>query len=600
MNYKHFLSKSNNLKNKNCYRLESKKKKGHNFLFFSAASVAVLTGLFTLILDTDGAVPQVSENIAENTSQNTIALPAKNISSSSHGQSIPLDLPEIGYGSEILSESVTYIEAKIEAKLSEPQATQESLKQALSLLEPPKSERTKQKSLEESLSLTDLSEEIAVNSSDARQTINAATLKAQSAAITSVHSLTKQEDLSKQQINESVTASILKKVTAPETVTHQDLTRLSPAKTTKTTTVIVKSGDTLSAIFKRLSLSAGTLHRIVNSSKQAKQLTRIKPGQKLIITFDDSNEFQSLRYDLDRVDTLIINKETDNTKFITLIESKEIDVKQQFSTATISNSLFAAGNKAGLSSAMIMKLAQLFGWDIDFALDIRKGDSFAVLFEEKYIDDKKIGNGDILSAEFVNRGKIFKAIRYTDASGHTDYYSEDGLSMRKAFLRSPVEFSRISSRFSSGRKHPVLNKIRAHKGVDYAASRGTPIKSVGDGKVIFKGRKGGYGRVVILQHGSKYTTLYAHMKSYNRKIKQGSRIKQGQIIGYVGSSGLATGPHLHYEFRMNGVHRNPLTVPLPSASPIAKKYRNDFQNTADTMISQLKSRKMETVALTEQ
>lgn len=587
MNYKHFLNKSNSLKNKNCYRLESKKKKGHNFLFFSAASVAILTGLFTLFLDTDGKVSQVLEQTVENTSKNTFALPAKNISSSSHEQNIPLDLPEIGYGTEVLSESVSYFETKIEtkteAKLSEAQATQESFKQALSLQESPESELTKRKTLEESLSLTDLSEEIAVNSSD-----------------TSTPSLAKQEDLSKQQINESVTASILKKVTAPETVTHQDLTGLSPAKISKTKTVIVKSGDTLSAIFKRLSLSAGTLHRIVNSSKQAKQLTRIKPGQKLIITFDDSNGFQSLRYDLDRVDTLIINKDTDNAKFVTLIESKEIDVKQQFATATISNSLFASGNKAGLSSAMIMKLAQLFGWDIDFALDIRKGDSFAVLFEEKYINDKKIGNGDILSAEFVNRGKTFKAIRYTDASGHTDYYSEEGLSMRKAFLRTPVEFSRISSRFSSGRKHPVLNKIRAHKGVDYAASRGTPIKSVGDGKVIFKGRKGGYGRVIILQHGSKYTTLYAHMKSYNRKIKKGSRVKQGQIIGYVGSSGLATGPHLHYEFRMNGVHRNPLTVPLPSASPIAKKYRNDFQNTADTMISQLKSRKTATVALKEQ
>ena len=329
-------------------------------------------------------------------------------------------------------------------------------------------------------------------------------------------------------------------------------------------------------------------------------MTRIKPGQRLIITFNESNQFKSLQYDLDRVDTLIINKESDNTKIVTRIESKEIDVKHQFATGTITNSLFASGNKAGLSSAMIMKLAQLFGWDIDFALDIRKGDSFAVLFEEKYIDDKKIGHGNILSAEFVNRGKIFKAIRYTDASGHTDYYSEKGLSMRKAFLRTPVEFSRISSRFSGSRKHPVLNRIRAHKGVDYAASRGTPIKAVGDGKVIFKGRKGGYGRVLILQHGSKYTTLYAHMKSYNRKIKKGSRVEQGQIIGYVGSSGLATGPHLHYEFRVNGVHRNPLTVPLPSASPIAKKYRSDFKNTADTMISQLKSRKLETIALTEQ
>jgi len=358
--------------------------------------------------------------------------------------------------------------------------------------------------------------------------------------------------------------------------------------------ITVKKGDTLSAIFKHLSLSASTLHHIIHSSKEAKRLTRIKPGQQFTILLNNQ-KFESLSFHINQIDTLIVKK-TDNT-FSSRIESKDIQIRQQFASATIDNSLFLAGSKAGLSVSTIMELAQIFGWDIDFALDVRKGDSFTILYEEKFVNDKKIANGNILSAEFINKGKVYQAIRFTDSSGHTDYYSEKGLSMRKAFLRTPVEFSRISSRFSYKRKHPVLNKTRAHKGVDYAASRGTPIKAVGDGKVIFKGKKGGYGRVIILQHGSKYSTLYAHMNSYNKKIRNGTRVKQGQTIGYVGSSGMATGPHLHYEFRVNGVHRNPLTVKLPSAAPIARKYRQNFLATAETLISQLKLRKQETIAL---
>ena len=547
MNYNHFLNNSNKFKNKNRYGLESKKKSSRTFLLFSVVSVAVIIGSLTLFIDAKDNASQILSNV--------IAKPSTIIPASNQDGNIPLDLPEIGYHSEVLSKSVTYVEPVVETKVEiqpEPEVT------------------------------------ITNNSSNNTQ-ISSNITKDETPAVT----------VAKHKIDKKNTATALNKVNT-DNVDKLQASKQFAETNIQTKTIIVKSGDTLSAIFKRLSLSAGTLHKMINSSKEAKQLTRIKPGQKLIVSFNENDKLQSLRYDLNRVDTLVINKEADSSKFVTLIESKEIEIRQQFATGTITNSLFATGNKVGLSNAMIMKLAQLFGWDVDFALDIRKGDSFAILFEEKYIDDKKIGNGNILSAEFVNRGKTFKAIRYTDASGHTDYYSEKGLSMRKAFLRTPVDFSRISSKFSSGRKHPVLNRIRAHKGVDYAASRGTPIKAVGNGKVIFKGTKGGYGRVIILQHGSKYTTLYAHMNSYNRKLKRGSRVEQGQTIGYVGSSGLATGPHLHYEFRMNGVHRNPLTVPLPSASPIAKKYRTDFRNAADTLISQLKSRQQETVALKEQ
>lgn len=584
MNYNHFLNRNTKFKNKNHYRLDTKKKNTYKFLLFSIVSAAILTTVVTLGMnkeDTSNPALELTINSASKHKSNTQS--ATETSPSATVQHIALDLPEIGYRSEVLSQSVIYSEVET----SEAEIMPE--REGLTVLELSKKEAATLKT--EPVLLVEVT---AAKENNA--TIDSGAPAHQSDNMLKITPQT----VTKQALNRKITASLLNKVETPETAKLQKLITPLQTNTIKTKTVVVKKGDTLSAIFKRLSLSSRTLYQIINSSKQAKQLTRIRPGQKLFITYDNEGKLQSLQYELDRIDTLVINKKANNSKFASHIDSKEIEIRQQFATGTISNSLFAAGNKAGLNSAMIMKLAQLFGWDVDFALDIRKGDSFAVLFEEKYVANKKVGTGNILSAEFVNKGKIFQAIRYTDASGHTDYYSEKGLSMRKAFLRTPVQFSRISSRFSNGRKHPVLNKIRAHKGVDYAASRGTPIRSVGNGKVIFKGRKGGYGRVIILQHGSKYTTLYAHMKSYNRKIKKGSRVEQGQIIGYVGSSGLATGPHLHYEFRINGVHRNPLTVPLPSALPIARKYRTDFSNTADTMISQLKSRKLATIALTEQ
>ncbi|MCU7945715.1 MAG: peptidoglycan DD-metalloendopeptidase family protein, partial [Candidatus Thiodiazotropha sp. (ex Cardiolucina cf. quadrata)] len=241
----------------------------------------------------------------------------------------------------------------------------------------------------------------------------------------------------------------------------------------------------------------------------------------------------------------------------------------------------------GLSERLIMQLADIFGWDIDFALEIRSGDRFTVIFQEDYLDGEKLRDGPILAAEFVNQGRTYRALRYTDDSGNSDYFTPKGRSMRKAFLRAPVDFRRISSKFTRERYHPVLGKKRPHRGVDYAAKTGTPIKSAGDGKIIHRGKKGGYGRTVIIQHGQTYTTLYAHLSRYNKKAKRGQKVKQGQVIGYVGKTGLATGPHLHYEFRVNGVHRNPLTVKLPAAEPIAKKYRAGFQMKIQPLLSKL-------------
>ena len=239
------------------------------------------------------------------------------------------------------------------------------------------------------------------------------------------------------------------------------------------------------------------------------------------------------------------------------------------------------------------------GWR-NFALDIRAGDQFSLVYEEQYLHGKKLHDGNILAAEFINQDHSYRAVRFTDDKGHSGYYTPDGKSVRKAFLRTPVDFKRISSRFSMHRKHPKLNKIRAHKGVDYAAARGTPIRATGDGKVIYRGVKGGYGNVVILQHGTKYSTLYGHMSRFARGVYSGRQVHQGQIIGYVGMTGLATGPHLHYEFRVNGVHRNPLTVHLPDAAPLPKQYRDTFDNTSRPLLAQLDTLKRTMLALNSQ
>ena len=240
-----------------------------------------------------------------------------------------------------------------------------------------------------------------------------------------------------------------------------------------------------------------------------------------------------------------------------------------------------------MEDSLVMELATIFGWDIDFALDIRTNDHFKVLYEEQFLQGEKLGNGPILAAEFTNQGTTFRAVRYVDDDGKGNYFTPDGKSMRKAFLRTPVELARISSHFNLRRKHPILNKIRAHKGTDYAAPRGTPIKATGDGRVVWVGTKGGYGRTVIIQHGQSYKTLYAHMNKYGRGIGSGKRVRQGQIIGYVGTSGLATGPHLHYEFHHNGVVRNPVSVRLPKAESIPKAELAAFKQQTQPIVAQL-------------
>ena len=348
----------------------------------------------------------------------------------------------------------------------------------------------------------------------------------------------------------------------------------------------VKSGDSLSKLFKRANLKPQQLDEVMKSGEAAKKLTRIFPKDTIRVLTDEQGKLQALHYEIDPETYIMVERDKD--ELIAREHKHVIETRVAHSEGTIDSSLFLAANEANISENVIMELAGIFGWDIDFALDIRKGDSFKLLYEEIYRNGEKIKDGEILAAEFINDGDIYRAVRYTNPeTSRSEYYTPEGKSMRKEFLRTPVNFARISSRFTTKRYHPVLHKVRSHKGVDYAAKTGTPIRAAGDGKVIFKGKKGGYGRVVIIQHGSKYTTLYAHLNSYNKKIRVGKKVKQGQTIAYVGKSGLATGPHLHYEFRVNGVHRNPLTVKLPSSGPVPKRYMADFELTTTPVLAQL-------------
>ena len=366
----------------------------------------------------------------------------------------------------------------------------------------------------------------------------------------------------------------------PESVAHEALPVQLSWKEFK-----VKKGDSLALIFRRAGEKATTLHNIMSSGETTTRLKHLQVGQVIEFGYDQDKQFQELRFSPKRTQQLIVSMK--GGQWQPELINENVEIRTAHATATIKDSLFMSGTRAGLSDNTIMQLAGIFGWDIDFALDIRKGDQFSVIYETRYLDSEKIGDGEIIAAEFINQGKSYQAVRYTDAANDTEYYSPNGRSMRKAFLRTPVKFSRISSRFTKKRWHPVLKRWRSHRGVDYAASRGTPIKATSNGKITHRGKKGGYGKAIFIQHGKTYTTVYGHLNSYAKGLRKGSKIKQGQIIGYVGSTGLATGPHLHYELRVNGVHRNPLTVKLPKAHPIAKKYLENFKQEAQPLLTRL-------------
>lgn len=351
----------------------------------------------------------------------------------------------------------------------------------------------------------------------------------------------------------------------------------------------VKSGENLSSIFSEMDLSREDLHKIVHANATGKLFADVEPGQDVVATVNASGELEQLTYAKNPFETLIATRHDDD--FDVKLFSKKVDYQIASAKATIDSSLFEDGKEAGLPEKLILKLADIFAWDIDFALNLRDGDQFTVVYEKLFVDGKEFDTGEILSVEFVNQDKTYTAVRFEDNQGNTGYYTPDGNGLRKAFLQTPMDFAKISSHFDLHRKHPILNTIRAHKGVDYSAAIGTPVKTTGDGKIVFRGEKNGYGNVVEIEHGQKYSTLYAHLSAFKSGHKVGSTIKQGDVIGYVGKTGLATGPHLHYEFRIAGEHVNPVTAKLPRSIQMDKALLAKFKAQTQPLIAQLKQTK---------
>lgn len=357
----------------------------------------------------------------------------------------------------------------------------------------------------------------------------------------------------------------------------------------------IQRGDTLGALFAEHQFDAKEIPSILQLRGHTHALKRLLPGKTLRIQVDGAGQLLALNYDLAEGRRLHVARQ--QSGFNALVIEDPLEKRLAYASGIINSSLFLSAQKAKLSDRLTMQLATIFGWDIDFALDIRNGDVFSVAYEEFYRDGEKVRDGAIVAAQFTNQGKTYTAIRYVDADGSADYYTPQAMSMRKAFIRTPVEFSRISSKFNLKRRHPVLNRIRAHKGVDYAAPTGTPVMASGSGKIVYKAVKGGYGNTIMIQHDSKNRTLYAHLSRYARNIKVGSRVKQGQVIGYVGQTGLATGPHLHYEFQVNGVQRNPLTAAPFRGEPIPVAKRKDFFDQANVLTARLELFKNTALAL---
>jgi murein DD-endopeptidase MepM/ murein hydrolase activator NlpD len=347
--------------------------------------------------------------------------------------------------------------------------------------------------------------------------------------------------------------------------------------------LLVKRGDTLEQLFRRNGLNLTDLAAMVALPDIGNALKLLRPGDRLEVSHRDGQVLSLVR-EIDDVKLLSIARADSGFAATTL--ERQVDIRTTGAHGVIESSLFEAGMAAGMADRVTMDMAGIFEWDIDFIQDVRNGDEFTVIYEELWRDGVKLRNGEVVAAEFVNQGKTFRAARFRGPDGRTDYFTPEGRSVRKAFIRAPLNFTRISSNFNPNRRHPVLNTIRAHRGVDYAAPTGTPIRAAGDGKVLFRGVQNGYGNTLILQHGGNITTLYGHMSRFGN-ARVGGRVKQGDVIGYVGKTGLATGPHLHYEYRVNGVHRNPRTVELPPADPIPASVQDDFRTATASLWQQL-------------
>jgi len=351
-------------------------------------------------------------------------------------------------------------------------------------------------------------------------------------------------------------------------------------------TFVIESGDNLSEIFLNVGLTDQDLFRVLDSSDEAQILNRIYPGYELGFLVSNSGELDKLQVLKNPLEGFIFIREEGGYK-VELI-AKEAQILPTFKVGIIEDSLFLAGQKEQIPAAHLMEMANIFGGVIDFILDPRQGDSFSILYDEKYLDGAFVGHNDILVTQFINQGRTFTAIRYINRDGELGYYSPEGESMRKAFLRNPLDVFRISSNFNPRRRHPILNTIRAHKGTDYAAPTGTPIRATSDGRITRASRYGSFGNLVTIKHSGGFETKYAHLSRFASGISRGDRVRQGEVIGYVGATGGATGPHLHYEFLVNGVHQNPRTIldKLPKAESIHPDEMALFSEQAKKLLDQ--------------
>ena len=360
--------------------------------------------------------------------------------------------------------------------------------------------------------------------------------------------------------------------------------QIAPAAPFEFVAITIGRNDTLDQVFRGLQLKLSDLAELRSLPDVRKSLDMIRPGDVIQLTHLDG-EIKSLTRRIDDTATLSVTR-PDGIFSANIVENP-LETSEHTLRGTVDSSLYVAVNGAGGTNRLAVELADVFKYDIDFVNQAQPGDSFIVAYEQQYQDGEFVRDGDILAAEFVNTGKAYRAVRYVGPNGKADYYTPDGRPVRKAFLRYPVDYARISSGFSLARRHPVLNRVRAHKGIDFAAATGTPIKAAGAGRIVSRGRKGGYGNAVVLAHNNSITTLYGHMSRFAKGLKVGDRVSQGQVIGYVGMTGLASGPHVHYEYRVNGVHKNPARVTVPKADPIPASLMADFKAQTAPLLARL-------------
>lgn len=368
------------------------------------------------------------------------------------------------------------------------------------------------------------------------------------------------------------------------TLPKESQTELPPA-TENWQLVSVDKGQNLDALFAQFQLPSATKQRVLAQPGAKAVLSHLREGAQLAFDVPTPGVLRGLRYDKDDSTRIELRFDGDKVRATTI--SRPLERRLESTSGVIAGSLFSAGEKAGLSDATVIQMAKVFSYNIDMAQDLQPGDSFQVVYEDFWRDGVKVRTGDILAASFDNNGKRYFAYRYTHPNGKTEYVDQSGVPLKRSFMRTPVEFTRISSGFTlAGRMHPILGYMRAHTGVDYAAPSGTPIVAAGDGKVLFEGWKGGYGNCIIVDHGRGYTTLYGHMSRFGH-YRVGQHVDQGTTIGYVGMTGMATGPHLHYEFRINGQYRNPLSVTMPRPQPLEGAELAAFRAQNATALAQL-------------